>query len=169
MKLFSASAVCLALVCCASAAGVKQEIDAANKQICDAMKKKDMALLEKVMKANITSDFTYEEAGQKMDFKTMFTTMKAGIAQMKTLTKVEAKVISVKESGKTATAKVNHLQEGTMMMPDKKSHKMVFKGISTNVLRQEGGKWKMSKMSWDKTEMLMDGKPMDMSKMGGGR
>lgn len=169
MKLFSASLACLAVVCCASAAGVKQELEQVNKQITTAMMKKDMVTLEKVMKAHLTSDFVYEEAGQKMDFKTMFSQMKMGLSQMKTLTKVESKIISVKESGNNATAKVSHLQEGTMMMPDKKTHKMVFKGVSADTLRKEGGKWKMAKMTWEKSEMLMDGKPMDMSKMGGGK
>jgi hypothetical protein len=54
-----------------------------------------------------------------------------------------------------------------MMGPDKKSHTMSFSGTSTNTYVKVKGKWLMSVMSWGKSTMMMDGKPMDPSKMGG--
>ena len=167
MKLLTVTLAAVSLVAISSA-DLKSEVTAMNNKITAAMMKGDMKTLESVMKSGVTADFKYVEAGKTMSFDQMWTTMKASMSSMK-CTMAKATMSGLKEKGKMGTGMENHHMMGTMMGPDKKSHKMSFDGTSTNTYMMVGKSWKMSKMVWGKSKMMMDGKPMDMSKMGGGK
>ncbi len=158
--------VLVAIVATAFAGSARTEIDAWNKKVTAAMMKKDMANLEKIMKAGVTSDFKHVENGQSLNFAQMFERMKMGIGSMKKLTKATTKIVSITEKGNTAVCKVEHVMEGMMAMEDKKDHKMGFTGIAEHTYVKQGKSWKMSKMEWKTQKATMDGKPMDM---GGGK
>ena len=102
-----------------------------------------------------------------MTYSQMMEQMKANMSAMK-CTSAVAKLVTLKEKGNTATSTESHVMKGTTMGADKKSHTMSFSGMSTNTYVKVGKDWKMSRMSWGKSTMMMDGKAMDMSKMGGG-
>lgn len=165
MKLFAVTLAALSLVAISSA-DLKSEINSMNSKIHAAMVKGDMKACGAIMKAGTTKDFKYIEGGKTMTFDQMFAQMKGSMAAMK-LTKATTSVISVKEKGSMGTSVEKHTMEGTMTGPDKKSHKMSFSGVSTNTYTKVGKTWMLKVMNWGKSTMLMDGKPMDMSKMGG--
>ena len=167
MKLLTVTLAAVSLVAISSA-DLKSEITLANGMITKAMMKGDMKALESVLRASVTSDFKYTEAGRTMNFDQMWTTMKASMSSMK-CTMAKATETMVKEKGKMGTSvEMNHMM-GTMMGADKKQHTMTFDGTSNNTYMKVGKQWKMSKMVVGKSSMMMDGKPMDMSKMGGGK
>jgi len=157
----------MAVACTAHADSLKDQIEASNKAIGAAMKKKDFVALDKLLRAAVTSDFVYIEGKQKMNYDTMFKGMKMGISGMSKVTVVESKTLSLKSSGDKGTAVTQHKMGGIVMGPDKKTHTMVMGGTSTETLVKQGGKWKIAKMVWGSSTYTMDGKPMDASKMGG--
>ncbi|MEI7985902.1 MAG: nuclear transport factor 2 family protein [Armatimonadota bacterium] len=165
MKLFSVIVVGVSFAAISSA-DLKSEINSMNSKIHLAMKKGDMKTCSAIMKAGVTKDFKYIEGGKTMTFDQMMEQMKASMSMMK-LTKVSTSIVSLKEKGGMGTSVEKHVMEGTMTGPDKKSHTMSFSGNSTNTYRKVGKAWMLSVMSWGKNTMMMDGKPMDMSKMGG--
>lgn len=156
----------VALIATAFAGNLRSEIEGWNKKVTTAMMKKDLAGLEKIMKAGVTADFKHVENGQAINFTQMWERMKMGLGSMKKLTKATTKIISFTEKGNKAVAKVEHLMEGMMMMEDKKEHIMGFGGIAEHTYVKQGNTWKMSRMEWKSQKSTMDGKPMDM---GGGR
>ena len=165
MKLLTVTLAAVSLVAISSA-DLKSEVTAMNNKVTAAMMKGDMKTLESVMKGGVTADFMYVEGGKSMNFSQMWTTMKASMSSMK-CTMATAKMSGLKEKGKMGTGMESHHMMGTMMGKDKKTHKMSFDGTSTNTYVMVGKSWKMSKMAWGKSTMMMDGKPLDMSKMGG--
>ena len=165
MKTVSLSIVFISLVTTASADALRDQITAANAGYHKAMIKNDMKAMEAMMKNNITSDFTYEEMGRKLNFDQMITQMKAGMGAMKKITEANSKLITLKETGTKATATTLRSMAGVTMGPDKKQHTMAFSGTTTDTYVKQGGKWKFSKMVWGKQTMSMDGKVMDPSKM----
>lgn len=165
MKLFSVIVVGVSFAAISSA-DLKSEINSMNSKIHVAMKKGDMKSLHSIMKSGVTKDFKYIEDGKTMTFDQMFEQMKGSMAMMK-LTNATTKVVSVKEKGTMGSSVEKHVMAGTMTGPDKKTHKMSFSGMSTNTYTKVGKAWMLKVMSWGKSEMMMDGKPMDMSKMGG--
>ena len=167
MKAITLSLTLVGLVAYASADSLKEQINTSSVKIGNAMKKKDMKAFEKIVKAGITSDFKYIENGQTMTFDQMFQMMKASFTTMDKVTMAETKILSVKESGKTATAKVRHTMVGTMKLQDNKTHKFTMTGVSVDSYKKIGKEWKMSVMDWKESKMTMDGKPFDPSKMGG--
>lgn len=154
--------VLVALVATAFAGNLRSEIESWNKQVTNAMMKKDMAGLEKIMKAGVTANFKHIENGQTLNFKQMWERMKMGFGSMKKLTKASTKIIAFSEKGNTAVAKVEHAMEGVMMMEDKKEHTMGFSGVAEHTYVKQGKTWKMSKMEWKSQKNTMDGKPMNM-------
>ena len=164
MKLFSVILVGVSFAAISSA-DLKSEINSMNSKIHAAMKKGDMKSLGMIMKAGVTKDFKYIEDGKTMTFDQMFEQMKGSLSMMK-LTKASTQVVSVKEKGTMGTSVEKHVMAGTMTGPDKKTHKVSFSGVSTNSYTKAGKAWMLKVMSWGKSEMLMDGKPVDMSKMG---
>lgn len=167
MKTFAVGLAVVGLVTMASADSLRSQIEAMDKKISSAMKKKDMKAFEKYVRAGVTSDFKYSEDGHSMTFDEMLATMKQSFAQMGTVTQATSKILSLKEKGGNATAECKHMMAWTMVTPDKKTHKMSMVGTSTDVYKKVGKDWKMSSMSWKNGEMKMDGKKVDPSKMGG--
>lgn len=160
MKLFAVTIAASALLCVASAQSLKSQIDAANKATVRLMMAKDVKGLAKHWKAGATANFQYVEANRPMTMDQMVQGMTVGLGGMKKLLKADAKLLSVKEKGKTGSSTTSHIMEGITLGPDKKPHTVTFKGVSTEAYVKQGGKWKMSKMEWSKQTMLMDGKPM---------
>lgn len=167
MKAITVSLTLVGLVAFASADSLKEQINASGVKIGNAMKKKDMKAFEKIVKAGVTSDFKYIENGQSMTFDQMFQMMKSSFTMMDKVTTAENKILSLKESGKSATAKVRHTMAGTMKLQDNKVHKFTMTGVSHDTYKKVGKEWKMSIMDWKESKMTMDGKPFDPTKMGG--
>lgn len=166
MKLLTVTLAAVSLVA-VSNADLRSDINAMNGRIGSAMVKGDMKALDAMMKAGMTKDFKYIEGGKTMTYDQMMVQMKASMSSMK-CTSAVAKLLTLKEKGNMATSTESHVMKGTMPPgADKKVHTMSFVGTSTNTYVKVGKDWKMSKMSWGKSTMMMDGKPMDMSKMGG--
>lgn len=116
-----------------------------------------------------TPDFTEIEGGKsysKADALNEMKTMKATVQSTKcTMTLLSAKVVDGKGISET------HGSFHTIMKPDKsgKSHTMDIEFWSKQTWVKSGNGWKMQKLEDTKpSKMKMDGKPMDMSKMGGG-
>jgi hypothetical protein len=144
----------------AHADSLKSQIDAANTKVNDAMMKKDFVKLRQSLANSVTPDFVYEEAGHKIDFDKMFATMKMGINQMGKLTLANSKILTIDRHGDIATCTTKRSMGGNMPGPDKKTHLIVYSGVSEDTYRKVGSQWKMSKMLWKNTSMTVDGKPM---------
>lgn len=142
--------------------GVK--IKKSDQAVCNALKRKDLATFEKVVKAGITADFKYVEEGREMTFDQMFSTMKMSVASMDKITDVKAllKKLAINEEKGTAVATEIHLMKWTGKGPDGKVHRFSMSGMSTDEYVKQGGKWLMNKMTWSNTKMMMDGKVMPM-------
>ena len=167
MKAVAVLVSCVAVIATAQADSLKADIAKANKAIHKAMMKGDMDALAKSMKAGMTSDFVYVENGQKQTADQMLQNMKMGMSQMGKITMADSKIMEVMEKGNTGTSKTKHMMSSSMKGPDKKTHKMAFTGVSHDSYVKKNGKWMMSKMVWVSQTTTLDGKPMDMSKMGG--
>jgi len=140
-----------------------------NRKVCHAMMKKDMAAFEKCTRGGVTSDFKYSENGQAEDYDSMLAHMKQGLTMMKTISTVNTKLVKLTQEGNSATATTRHHMVGIIAGPDKKNHKMVFDGISTDGYRKEDGKWKLASMTWGDQKMTMDGKPFNPMQGQGGQ
>ena len=151
----------------AQAQSLKSTIESSNKRITDAMKAQDFAKLAQELKAVVTTDFVYSEDGQPgkpQTFDQMLANMKMGLSSMKKVTIANATFLTLKEKGNTATSTAKHTMGGMVPGPDKKTHLLVYSGISTDVYVKQGSKWKMKSMAWKTTSMTMDGKPFDPTK-----
>lgn len=151
----------------ASAASLRTEINSMNHMIAKVMMKKDIEGFRKIVKGSITSDFTYTENGQSMNFDKMVDGMKQGFASLSKVTAVSSSIVSLKQTTNSATATMKHSMSGIMIDEKKKSHKMVFTGTSVDTYRKVNGKWKMSSMNWKASKMMMDGKEVPMPKGNG--
>jgi hypothetical protein len=160
MKPLSIAIALLGLLTVSFAADTRAQINASLKTISAAMKKKDAAYLEKVMKAQTTADFEYTEAGKVQKFPQFIANMKMGVTMMDTMSVCEAKLLTLKQKGNKAFTTMRHVMVGTMKGEDKKSHTMAFDGVSENTYVKQGGVWKMATMTWKKMKQTMDGKPM---------
>ena len=159
MKTFVAILV-LSAALCANAQSLRSQIEASNRTATKLMRAKDTKGLKRVWKGGMTPDFKYVEAGKTQGFEEMAAGMEMGLGGMKTLTKVESRLLTLKEKGDTATATTRHTMEGTVVGGDKKTHTMVFTGVSADGYVKKGGKWRMSRMSWINQTTKMDGKPV---------
>jgi len=145
-----------------SHAGLRAELVAANLKLDHAMKVKDAKGLESAMKAGVTSDFKFLQAGQTQDFKTFIGNLKASIVMMDKINSVTSRILSLKEKGDKASGEVEHVIVATMKTPDKKSHTTKWIGVFTEDYRKVGGKWKTYKMTAVSQKYLVDGKPTKM-------
>jgi hypothetical protein len=159
--------ICIGFAALATAgASLKSDIDALNKPIEAALMKRDVAAFSKVVKGYVTSDFKYSDFGGKpMDFDKMVAEMRQGLSAYSKITKSTSVVVSAKEHGSAGSAVEKQTMEGLTMGPDKKTHKMVYEGTSTETFRKVQGKWKMATMVVKTDKMTLDGKPISM---GGG-
>jgi hypothetical protein len=144
---------------------LRSEIEAENRTINATMKNKDIAAFKKAVAGHIAPGFKYSEDGKNwMSFDQMVSTMGQGFSMYSKITKVESKVLWVKESGNSGSSSENDLMEGIMNGPDKRTHKAVFAGTATDTYKKINGKWMMATMIMKTTKMTMDGKPMPMGK-----
>ncbi len=142
---------------------LRAQMEALNKPINSALMHRDMKAFEHAVKGCMTPDFKYIDDGSKpMSMSRMVAGMKMGLAGYQKITKVETKVISVKEMGDSGRAVELHTMAGLMAGPDKKPHKMVYVGTATETFRKVKGKWMMASMSMKTDKMTLDGKPMAM-------
>lgn len=153
----------LILVIGVSSMGLAQtarvQIDAFNKAVGATFMKRDTDAFAKVIKAHMTKDFKYVEAGKSMSFETMLSMMKQTFASVTSVTRADSKILKLTEKGDVATASVSHTMVATSVDPKKKTHKMVFMGTSLDTYKKVNGKWLLAVMSWQSQKMLMDGKP----------
>lgn len=164
MKALALLTLTLSLTAASHADSLRTQVEASNKAIHKAMMKKDFTELAKVMRAAVTSDFKYVEAGNTMNFDQMMSNMKAGLGSLKTVTTARSVILNLKSTGTKATGTTTHTMGGTMVGPDKKSHVMAFMGTSNDSYVKRGSSWKLSKMVWTANTMTMDGKPYDPTK-----
>ena len=158
-----------AVIASANAQSLRSQIEAADKTIHKCFIAKDVKGFATFLKGEVTSNFQYVEAGKAMNFDQMVKGMDQGLAGFSKITKADSKIVTLVEKGNTASATIHHTMEGTMVGQDKKTHKMTFTGLSTDNYVKQAGKWKMSKMTWGKQTMLLDGKPMNMDMPGSGK
>lgn len=172
MKNFIAPVLVVALVSAAVAGGsAKSQIEADNIKVAKFMKAQDVAGFKKFMSTRVTKNFKYTEGTNSMNFQQMCDNMKEGLTMMSKITSVTNRILSIKETGKTAKARVLHSMVGVQKGADKKTHTMGFSGESDETYVLEGATWKMASMTWDMTKqkMTMDGKPMNMGAPTGGK
>lgn len=143
---------------------LKSQIPAMNKPIVDAMMKLDIDAFNKAVKGGVTPDFKYYDDGSSaMNYKTMTMMMKQGFGMYAKMIAVGTQPISVVEKGNKGLVVQKHSMAGmTKPGADKKSHKIVFIGTSTETYKKVHGKWMMASMSMKTDLMTMDGKPMPM-------
>ena len=160
-------AITFALASLAHADNLRSTIKTFNRKVHATFVKNDMNAFEKVARATCTSDFKEVENGQSHDFDAMLAQMKQGFAMMK-INSASATTSKLMQHGDSATCQSNHHMTGSLAGPDKKKHKMVFDGVSTDTWRKEDGHWKLASMVWGKETIKMDGKKIDPSQMMGG-
>jgi hypothetical protein len=142
---------------------LRSQIEAMNKSIVATFKHRDASAFRKATKGGTTADFKYsDDGGKPMNFDKMVAGMQQAFAMYKQITTAKTTILSVKEHGNTATAVEKHTMGGIVAGGDKKTHKMVFEGTSTETYRKVKGQWLMSSMSMKTDKMTMDGKPMPM-------
>lgn len=142
---------------------LRARVEAYDKVVVAAMKKRDFAKLEKVLSQGMTKDFTYVEAGRTSNFKEMFANMKMGLGMYSEITKVSSTIISVEEKGNVGKVVEKQIMAGKMIGEDKKVHIMEYSGKSYDTYRKVNGKWKLVKMESKEGTMKMDGKAIPMS------
>ena len=167
MKLLTVTFAAVSLVAISSA-DLKSDVTSISSKVTGAIMKGDMKSLESVMRSIVTADFKYVEGGKTMTFDQMWKPMKASMSGIR-CTMAKSTVSGLKEKGNMATGVETHHMMGTMIGADKKSHKLTVDGTSTNTYMMVGKSWKMSKRVTGENKMTIDGKTIDMAKMGGGK
>jgi hypothetical protein len=145
-----------------SHADLRSEISAARRKQEKATMAKDVKGVEAAMKESLTSDFKYVQDGKTQDAQTFIAEFTASIPMMDKLTSSSSRIISLKQSGKTASGEIELSMTGSMKNPDKKSHPISYTGLFTEEYRKVGGKWKTARMTAGKQKFLMDGRLVKM-------
>lgn len=145
-----------------SHADLRSQLNAAHQKVERASMAKDIRGAIAAYKESVTSDFKYVRAGKPQDFKTFLGEFTASIAMTDKIASHSTRIISLRQSGNTATGEVERKMTGTMKMPDKTIHTMDWTGDFTEKYRKVGGKWKTAEMTEGKQKFLMDGKPVKM-------
>lgn len=164
-KIISLAVVFCCLVCVVNAEGLKHKIARVNKEVAAAIKRKDLAAFERIVRANTTSDFQYSENGQKMGFDQMLGEMKQSFGMMKRVIVAKAVSSHIAVHGDMATSSTSHHIVATMAGPDHKTHRMDMAGVSADTYKKEGGAWKLASMTWGAQTMKMDGKKINPQQM----
>jgi hypothetical protein len=168
MKALTFTVALVGIVAAAQADTLRSQIEAMNKTVGASMMKRDIGGFVKACKGGMTKDFKYVEAGKSESFDKMAEGVKMGFSQMAKVSVAKSKILSLTEKGNKATALTEHtMAYSSVPGPDKKSHTVTMVGTSTDTYVKVGSRWMMSSMTWGSQKMTMDGKPMDMSKMGG--
>lgn len=135
---------------------------AARQKLEKAVMAKDGKGAEAAMRESLTPDFRYVQGGKVQDLKTYIDNFTASIGMMEKITSSSTRVISLKETGDTASGQIEHVMTGTMKSPNKKAHTMRWSGVFTEGYRKVGGKWKTATMTAGAQKFLVDGKPVKM-------
>lgn len=143
-------------------ADLRSETSAARRKVEKAAMAKDVKGAQAAYKESVTSDFKFVQDGKTQDYKTFIGNFTESIVMMDKVTSSTNRIISLKESGKNATGKIELKMLGIMKTPDKKLHKIDWTGEFTEEYRKVGGKWKTASMTAGKQKFLMDGKPAKM-------
>ena len=146
---------------------VPAEIKAVYAKLDKAMKNRDAKAFEGALKGFVTKDFKHIQGTQEMDFKTMIEMVKQGVMSLKSIDTSSSHFKSFKVTGNKAVAMTIHKMGGIMDLGDGKKHTFTYGGDSKDEFVKVSGKWRMSRMTWGKDQMTMDGKPFDPSKMQG--
>jgi uncharacterized protein DUF4440 len=169
MKLRFIAIALMALPGLCFAGSLRSQIQASEKPIARAMMHRDIGMFKRAVKGGMTDDFQYiDDGGAPMGFDKMVEGIRQTYAMMTKVTRATSKVILVQQSGDKGSAVEKHFMEGMIRGEDKKLHKMLFVGTSTETYRKEHGRWKMASMSMKTDKMLMDGHPVSMAGAGGG-
>jgi len=127
---------------------------------------KDATRAEAVFKSNVTPDFKYVQFGKAFDLKSYVPQIKMSI-EMTNYRRYSSRIVSLKDSGKTATAKMEEHTAGTFELffgMEKKPTKKAFDSTDmfTEEDRKVNGKWKMSKVTFEADKDSVDGdRPWD--------
>ena len=162
MKLLATTICILAATSFSLADSVKSLISKRDAQVTKALKEKDMDKFSELMKAEVTPDFQYIDMGKSQTLDAMLSEMKSSLDMMKRVSVCTSKIVSFRKSGEMITCKVRRVMGGEDMGPDKKLHKSMFAGTSTDEYKKIDGEWKLASMKWSDQMMTMDGKPMKM-------
>lgn len=160
MKALTIAVALVAALTFARADSARAQLDASMNRISAAMKSKNLAALDKEMRATSLRTFKYTEGGQSQNLDTMLKNMKTGLSSMDKLSVCTTKVLSLKEKGNSAVGLMEHKMVGTMKGEDKKTHTLAFTGVSENTYVKQNGQWKLATMKWKTQKQTMDGKPM---------
>lgn len=130
-----------------------------------AFETKDVAFFDRIS----TADFTEKYMGRTMTKKEAMAQMKTEMASVKAI-KCSFKILSAKVMGNTGIAMTaGHMTMTSKPMGKEKSHKMVMDMWEKETWVRSGNGWKIKSLEEAKPmKMMVDGKPMDPSKMGGG-
>ena len=166
MKWIALPLTFLGLLSVASADALRDQINSTNAGVCKAMQNKDLNAFAKILKPITAPDFIYSEPGQKpMNFDQMVAGMKMGLGQLTKITYVNSHILSIKGGGTSKMASIVHEMAGVMPDAKKKPHTLSYKLISQDKYELKGGKWIWKSMTITTTEMKMDGKAFNPSKM----
>ena len=166
MKVIALPLALLGLLSVAPADALRDQINSTNAKVCKAMQNKDLDAFAKILKPITAPKFVYSETGQKpMNFDQMVAGMKMGLGQMSKITYVNSRILTIKGGGTAKVASIVHEMAGTMPDPKKKTHTLSYKLISQDQYELKGGKWLWKSMTITSTEMKMDGKAFNPSKM----
>jgi len=161
-KTLSIIVVALAVAGVASAENLRGMIRTMDKKIHHAFMTRNGDEFEKITRAGVTSDFKYTENGKTMTYDEMLAEMKQSFGMMVKMESADSKTLSLSQHGDEATARTQHRMVSIVNGPDKKTHKMVYSGVSKDGYRKEDGQWKLASMEWVSEKMTMDGKPAHM-------
>lgn len=143
---------------------LRRTITTVDAKVCKAFMKLDLAGFEKATRSVVTSDFRDIEMAKPMTYDEMLNTMKQSFGMISKMTSATMKIESVRAKGSVAKVAMVQRMRGTMVGPDKKTHKMTFTARTIDTWKKDGKSWKLAEMNWKSQKMTMDGKPFDPSK-----
>lgn len=142
----------------------RAEFEAMYKFAQKALEAKDVKTLESAM----TADFTETSMGRTMNRKESVAGLKQFLGMFKTI-RCSFTMTSWTGAGSRATTTDKVHFWGTMIGPDKKSHKIDATRSETMTWVKSGKRWMIKRIVAKNEKMLMDGKPMPMGKPGTGK
>lgn len=166
MKLVSIVCVFLATtsVFAQKAPAGRAEFEAMYKFAQKAFEAKNLKPLE----ATLTADFTETAMGRTMNRKDSIAGLKQFLGMFKTLRCMFTMTSWTSNGARATTTDKVHFW-GTMIGPDKKTHKVDATRTETMTWVKSGKRWMIKHIEAKNEKMLMDGKPMPIGKPGTGK
>ncbi|ODU52784.1 hypothetical protein ABT09_02440 [bacterium SCN 57-13] len=144
------------------AAKAKAQIQTEMSKYATAIKKKDAAGLEKIIKANFSEDFKDTDSkGNVRNREQTIQAMKQNITMLKTVKSVSVKVEKLTIKGGTATSNEHMVMKAVIAGPDPKQTATLdvdSSWVSTYV--KKGAKWICTASKGGKEKVLINGKPI---------